>query len=96
MVDNGAGDLPIFESGAIMWYLGTQHDPQGMIFPKVSIRYMRHTLATWWDLLHSYPDTSTPIWPDGLGLSFKTLQPRNLPKSWRALPTMMVENLCDA
>ena len=37
MVDHSAGDLSIFESGAIMWYLGTQHDPQEKIFPKVGI-----------------------------------------------------------
>ena len=37
MVDHSAGDLPIFESGAIMWYLGTQHDPQGKLYPKASI-----------------------------------------------------------
>ena len=60
MVDNGAGDLPIFESGAIMWYLGTQHDPQGKIFPKVSICCIKHALAIWWDLFHSYPVTSAP------------------------------------
>ena len=75
MVDNGAGDLPIFESGAIMWYLGTQHDPQGKIFPKVSICYTHHTLASWWDLFHSYPDTSALIWPDESWLSFYTLHP---------------------
>ncbi|CAL5225665.1 g8526 [Coccomyxa viridis] len=34
MVDHSAGNLPIFESGAIMWYLGMRHDPQGKIFPK--------------------------------------------------------------
>jgi len=75
MVDNGAGNLPIFESGAIMWYLGVQHDPQGKIFPKVSIRYINHILAIWWDILHSYPDTSAPVWPDELGLSFRMLHP---------------------
>ena len=37
MVDHSAGDLPIFESGAIMWYLGKQHDPHGKLFPKASI-----------------------------------------------------------
>ena len=37
MVDHSAGDLPIFESGAIMWYLGTQHDPHWKLFPKASI-----------------------------------------------------------
>ena len=37
MVDHSDGDLPIFESGAIMWYLGMQHDPQGRVFPKASI-----------------------------------------------------------
>ena len=75
MVDNGAGDLPIFESGAIMWYLGVQHDHQGKIFPKVSIRYINHILAIWWDILHSYPDTSAPVWRDELGLSFRMLHP---------------------
>ena len=36
MVDHSAGDLPIFESGAMMWYLGSQHDPEGKLFPKAS------------------------------------------------------------
>ena len=33
-MDHSAGDLPIFESGAIMWYLATQHDPEGKLCPK--------------------------------------------------------------
>ncbi len=36
LVDHSAGDLPIFESGAIMWYLATQYDPEGKLFPKAS------------------------------------------------------------
>ena len=35
-MDHSAGDLPIFESGAIMWYLATQYDPEGKLFPKAS------------------------------------------------------------
>ena len=33
-MDHSAGDLSIFESGAIMWYLATQHDPEGKLCPK--------------------------------------------------------------
>ena len=50
MVDHSAGDLPIFESGAMMWYLGMEHDPQGKIFPKVSIATCMHfdnSIALW-------------------------------------------------
>ena len=43
MVDHSAGDLSIFESGAIMWYLGMEHDPQGKIFPKVRISTCMHS-----------------------------------------------------
>ena len=43
MVDHSAGNLSIFESGAIMWYLGMEHDPQGKIFPKVHIATCVHS-----------------------------------------------------
>lgn len=33
LVDHSAGDLPIFESGAIMWWAASQ-DPEGKLFPK--------------------------------------------------------------
>ena len=47
MVDHAAGDLSIFESGAIMWYLGMEHDPQGKVFPKVSpATYISSGIAT--------------------------------------------------
>ena len=36
LVDHSAGDLPVFESGAIMWYLATQYDPEGKLLPKAS------------------------------------------------------------
>jgi len=32
-VDHSAGDLPVFESGAIMWWAASQ-DPEGKLFPK--------------------------------------------------------------
>ena len=36
LVDHTAGDLRIFESGAILWYLGETYDPEGMLWPKVN------------------------------------------------------------
>ena len=33
-MDHTAGDLPVFESGAIMWYLATK-DPEHKLWPKV-------------------------------------------------------------
>ncbi|EIE26576.1 glutathione S-transferase [Coccomyxa subellipsoidea C-169] len=33
LVDHTCGDLPIFESGAIMWWLASR-DPEGKLFPK--------------------------------------------------------------
>ncbi|KAK9810083.1 hypothetical protein WJX72_004467 [[Myrmecia] bisecta] len=34
LVDHEAGDLAIFESGAIMWYLAEKADPNGLLAPK--------------------------------------------------------------
>ncbi|KAK9810507.1 hypothetical protein WJX72_011963 [[Myrmecia] bisecta] len=34
LVDHAAGDLAIFESGAIMWYLAEKADPSGLLAPK--------------------------------------------------------------
>lgn len=33
LVDHTAGDVPIFESGAIMWWLASR-DPEARLFPK--------------------------------------------------------------
>ena len=33
LVDHTAGDVPIFESGAIMWWLASR-DPEAKLFPK--------------------------------------------------------------
>ena len=32
-MDHTCGDLPIFESGAIMWWVASR-DPEGKLFPK--------------------------------------------------------------
>ena len=34
-VDHSAGDLAVFETGAIMWYLADKH-PEGNLWPKVA------------------------------------------------------------
>ena len=36
LVDHTAGDLNIFESGAILWYLGETYNPEGKLWPKVN------------------------------------------------------------
>ena len=36
LVDHMAGNLNIFESGAILWYLGETYDPEGKLWPKVN------------------------------------------------------------